>query len=68
MLRKIDYILTDHGSLWLIEPCNPQAAATLKQRAENVQWLGNCILLDCKLVEEFRQRLEKDGWITGEFA
>jgi hypothetical protein len=58
-----DFILENHGSIWLV---HPQSDAAREHLAENVsdeaQWFGKALVVEPRYVEGLVNGLRDNGW------
>lgn len=58
-----DFILENHGSLWL---CRPQSSRAARHLARNVspeaQWYAGALVVEPRFVDNLAEGLRDNGW------
>jgi hypothetical protein len=58
-----DYVVTDHGSVFLVQPTNDAAKHNLEEHlGDDAQWFGGALAVEHRYIENLVAELRDEGW------
>jgi hypothetical protein len=62
-----DYIVTDHGSLWLLRPTTDNARHHLEAHVgDEAQWFAGALVVEPRYIVDLSEQLWADGFTVTE--
>ena len=65
LVEAIDFVVSNHGSVFTVEPQGDSARAHLiEHTADDSQWFGGSLVVEHRYVGDFVNQLVEDGWVV----
>ena len=63
--RKLDYIVENHGTIFLFHPQNDAAEQNLRDKVEDTAgWMGKALAVEHRYAFDLAQQLIEEGWVV----
>jgi hypothetical protein len=60
-----NFVLSNHGSLWLMEPMDDDSREWLREHVSEGQWWGGKLVIEPRYVEGLVEGIRADGYTVG---
>jgi hypothetical protein len=66
MARKIDFIIENHGTIFLFRPRTHKLLRELEARVQaGAQWIGNALVVEHRFALNLARGLQSEGYTVG---
>lgn len=63
--KTVDYIVENHGSIFLFRPQTPAAEKNLRDNVEDTAgWMGNALAVEHRYAFDLAKQLQAEGWVV----
>lgn len=60
---QADYVVENHGTIWMFQPMNDQAAKNLKEGVDEAAiWMGTALAVEHRYGGDLVEQLRAEGW------
>lgn len=64
-MKTVDYIIENHGTIFLFRPQNEAAAKNLRDNVEDTAgWMGTALAVEHRFAFDLAKQLREEGWVV----
>ena len=65
METNIDFVVANHGSIFLVDPQSDSARSHLIEHvSDDAQWYGGTLVVEHRYIGDLINQLVEDGWVV----